>query len=142
MKAVTVITLGVEALAASAAFYEGIGFIKDPTSDESIVWFSTGGTMLGLYPWDLLAEDASVRPEGSGFRGVTLSHCLPSKEAVDDMYQSALAAGATPVKPPRMVFWGGYSGYFADLDGHLWELAWNPYRIVDDTGIFTGVVSP
>ena len=139
MKAITIVTLGVEDLVASSAFYERIGFEKDPTSDESIVWFATGGTMLGLYPWDLLAEDATVRPEGSGFRGVTLSHCLGSREDVDAMYSAALAAGATPIKQPQKVFWGGYSGYFADLDGHLWEVAWNPFRIVDKKGIFTGV---
>lgn len=106
MNPVASITLGVEGLTASAEFYARIGFKKGPSSDERIVWGSTGGTMMGLYPGDSLAEGASVRPRCSGFRGVALSHSLSSIEAVDSLYQTALAAGATPVTPPQPVGWG------------------------------------
>ena len=76
---------------------------------------------------DLAAEDAGVSPEGSGFRGVALAHNEPSPEAVDATFAEVIAAGATAVKPPHKTFWGGYSGYFADPDGHLWEVCWNPF---------------
>ena len=68
-----------------------------------------------------------VSPAGEGFRGVALAHNLASEAEVDQLYQAVLAAGATPVKEPQKVFWGGYSGYFADPDGHLWEIAHNPF---------------
>ena len=82
------------------------------------------------------AEDATVSPQGSGFRGVTLAHNVSSKEEVDRVMTQAKQAGATIVKPAQDVFWGGYSGYFADPDGHLWEVAWNPFTWIGppDTG--------
>ena len=72
--------------------------------------------------------------DGGGFRGLALAHNAPSREAVDTVYETALAAGAVAIKPPRPAFWGGYSGYFADPDGHLWEVAHNPFFPLDDTG--------
>ena len=99
---------------------------KKPYSDE-IAFFDLDGTWLGLYPWDKLAEDATVSLEGSGFRGVTLAHNVKSKEEVNSVISQAIGAGATLVKEAQDVFWGGYSGYFSDLDGHLWEIAWNPH---------------
>lgn len=122
------VTLGVKDFAAAVAFYEkGLGLPRvEPLGDE-VAFFALNGTWLGLYPWDKLAEDAELPGAGRGFRGVTLAHNLESKEAVDEQMAEALAAGATLVKKPRDVFWGGYSGYFADPDGHLWELAWNPH---------------
>lgn len=124
---ISMITLGVEDLQASIVFYEKMGFSrKEPLSDE-IAFFDLNGSWLGLYPWDKLAEDAQVPAEGTGFRGVTLAHNLASKEDVDALMDEAVAAGATMVKKPQEVFWGGYSGYFADPDGHLWEIAFNPF---------------
>lgn len=122
------VTLGVRDLAAAATFYQdGLGLPRrEPFSDE-ISFFDLNGTWLGLYPWDKLAEDALVPEAGSGFRGVTLAHNLASKADVDTQMTQALAAGARLVKEPQDVSWGGYSGYFADPDGHLWELAWNPH---------------
>lgn len=90
------------------------------------------GTQLALYPRAALAEDATVPAEGSGFSGITLAHNARSKEAVDALLQVAVDAGARLVKPAQEVFWGGYSGYFADPDGHLWEVAWNPYFEIDE----------
>jgi len=86
---------------------------------------------LSLYAREALAEDAAVSPEGSGFRGFTLAHNVRSPEAVDRLLADAVAAGATLVKPGQKVFWGGYSGYFADPDGFLWEVAWNPHLPIE-----------
>lgn len=82
-----------------------------------------------------LADDAGVSPEGSGFRAVSVAINLESREAVDAAFADWVAAGATPIKPPVEVFWGGYSSYVTDLDGHLWELAHNPYFEFDATGV-------
>ena len=93
-----------------------------------------GGVLLGLYSWDALAEDAKVPPEGTGFRGIAIAHNARDKEEVDRILDTAKAAGATIQKPAEEVFWGGYSGYFADPDGHLWEVAFNPFWPLDDDG--------
>jgi hypothetical protein len=92
-----------------------------------MVMLKLEGTWLGLYPRDDLAADAEVPAAGSGFAGVTLAHLESSPERVDQVFQLAVSAGAAAVKTPRKVFWGGYSGYFADPDGHLWEVAHNPF---------------
>ncbi|MFW5919623.1 MAG: VOC family protein [Halanaeroarchaeum sp.] len=123
---ISIVTLGVEDLEESAAFYrEGLGRPQEETEGD-ITFFETAGPTLALYPLEALAEDATVPPEGDGFRGVTLAHNVESKAAVDDALDEAKAAGAKIVKPAQEAFWGGYSGYFADLDGFLWEVAWNP----------------
>jgi hypothetical protein len=124
---ISLITLGVKDLARSIEFYEkGLGLPRKESPPE-VAFFTLNGTWLGLYGREALAEDAQVSHEGSGFRGVALAHNLTSEAAVDQLYQEAIAAGATPVKQPQKVFWGGYSGYFADPDGHLWEIAHNPF---------------
>jgi catechol 2,3-dioxygenase-like lactoylglutathione lyase family enzyme len=130
MKAkIAMVTLGVSDIAKSLAFYrDGLGFPTHNYKDgDEMVMFRLEGSWLGLYPRDKLAEDATVPHEGSGFRGVTLAHNVGSKSAVDAVFREALEAGAKSVKTPQDVFWGGYSGYFADPDGHLWEVAWNPF---------------
>jgi catechol 2,3-dioxygenase-like lactoylglutathione lyase family enzyme len=123
------ITLGVADLKRALAFYrDGLGF---PTHNydeaQGVVFFKLDGTWLSLFPREELAKDATVPETGNGFRGITLAHNEPTKEGVDKVFAEAIAAGATPVKTPQDVFWGGYSGYFADPDGHLWEVAYNPY---------------
>jgi uncharacterized glyoxalase superfamily protein PhnB len=92
-----------------------------------VAFFELNGTWLSLYPWNALAEDATVSQEGDGFRGITLAHVVASKEEVDHVLSQAIEAGGNLVKPAQDVFWGGYSGYFSDPDGHLWEVAWNPH---------------
>jgi uncharacterized glyoxalase superfamily protein PhnB len=111
------------------AFYrDGLGFpTHNYTPGDDMVMFAMEGSWLGLFPREEAAKDAGVSSEGSGFTGVTLAHNEPSKEAVDEAFAEALRAGATPVKTPEDVFWGGYSGYFADPEGNLWEVAWNPF---------------
>ena len=131
---ISMITLGVADIAASTAFYEKLGFEKSSASQESVTFFKMKGTVLGLFGRAALAADAGVEETGSGFRAVTLAHNLASEAAVDEAFAHALACGATAVKEPEKVFWGGYSGYFADPDGHLWELAFNPFAANDENG--------
>jgi len=134
---VSMIALGVADLARSRAFYEALGFAAGPGSNEDIVFFQIGALVLSIFPRKLLAEDAEVADDGHGFDGVTLAHNYSSEDAVDAAMAHALASGATLKKKPQKVFWGGYSGYFADPDGHLWEVAYNPFVKVDDHGIVT-----
>jgi hypothetical protein len=120
------ITLGVQDLERSVRFYrEGLGF-PQMESPPAVAFFTLNGSWLGLYGREALAGDATVSAEGGGFRGVALAHNVHSEEEVDRVIEQAVAAGATLVKPAQKVFWGGYSGYFADPDGHLWEVAHNP----------------
>lgn len=124
---ISMITLGVRDLPAAVAFYQnGLGLPLHEAT-PTVAFFSLNGSWLGLYGRDALAEDAGVSPEGGGFAGFALAHNLSSEAAVDALMAEVQAAGATVVKPPQKVFWGGYSGYFKDLDGHLWELAHNPF---------------
>ena len=122
------VTLGVRDLQRSLIFYrDGLGWPTHAYNpDAGVVFFALDGTWLGLYPRDKLAEDAHV-PDGQGFGGITLAHNEPSPHQVDDAYAQAVAAGAKAVKPPAETFWGGYSGYFADPDGYMWEIAFNPF---------------
>ena len=124
---ISIITLGVSDLARSIQFYrDGLGLPLRP-GEENIAFFETRGTWLALYPREALAEDATVSPQGSGFPSFTLAHNVRTREEVDATLREAEAAGATIVKPAADTFWGGYSGYFADPDRYLWEIAWNPY---------------
>jgi hypothetical protein len=128
---ISIITLGVSDMNRSVKFYrDGLG-LPLPGGSEGIAFFELKGTWLALYPHDALAEDATVPPEGSGFPGITLAHNVRSKAEVDAVLRQAEAAGARIVKPAQDVFWGGYSGYFADPDGYLWEVAWNPQFPLD-----------
>ena len=125
---ISMITLGVADLKASRKFYEkGLGFPVRPESSENVVFFGLESSWLGLYPRDLLAEDAHVPAKGSGFQGITLAHNVRTKQEVNDLLDLAEKAGAKIMKPAQEVFWGGYSGYFADPDGFLWEVAYNPH---------------
>ncbi|GAA2141281.1 VOC family protein [Kitasatospora kazusensis] len=124
----SIVTLGVGDLGRSTEFYEALGWQRSAASQEEIVWFRTSGSALGLFPVEALAADAGVPAGGEpSFRGFTLAVNLESRELVDAALETAVAAGATVVKPPAATEWGGYSGYFEDPDGHLWELAHNPF---------------
>lgn len=130
-----IVTLGVADLAASRRFYEaGLGWKASAASQGNIVFFQLGGVVLALYPRDLLAEDATVAPAHGGFSGVTLAQNVCARQDVAAALSSAEAAGGRIVKPAQDVFWGGHSGYFADPDGHLWEVAWNPFFEIDERG--------
>lgn len=123
---ISMITLGVDDLEKSVAFYEkGLGFPRMESPPE-VAFFTLNGTWLGLYGRDALAGDATVSAEGQGFESFTLAHNVESEIEVDEVINQAIKAGATLVKKPQKVFWGGYSGYFKDPDDHLWEVAHNP----------------
>lgn len=129
MKAkISMITLGVTDFERSLTFYrDGLGFKTKYKEGEGIAFFEMEGTWLAIFPKDKLAEDATVPNDGKGFSGITLAHNVKSETEVDKVYEEAIAAGARRIKQPQKVFWGGYSGYFADPDGYLWEVAYNPF---------------
>ena len=131
---ISLVTLGVEDVALSTAFYERLGWAKSSASQEAVTFIQLKGTVLGLFSRAALAEDAHVENTPKGFSGVTLAHNVASERGVDAVYKFAISCGATPVKAPEKVFWGGYSGYFADPDGHLWEVAYNPFFPLDAQG--------
>jgi predicted lactoylglutathione lyase len=125
----TVITLGVRDIAASAKFYEALGFIRKvrATGDE-VAFFDAGGMILALWAWHLLADDARMpeEPRPAAFRGSTLGWNCASNAAVDAALAQAVAVGANVLKQPQPTPWGGYAGYFADPDGHPWEVVHAP----------------
>ena len=125
---ISIITLGVTDLQRSVEFYrDGLGLPLVDDNTESIAFFQTNGTWLALYPRDALADDIGIATEVRGFSGVTLAHNVRTREEVDSLLNVAVSAGAGLVKPAQDTFWGGYSGYFADPEGYLWEVAWNPH---------------
>ena len=129
----SLITLGVKNLDTSLNFYQnGLGWRLSNASQDNIAFFDLGGVGLALFPRNLLAEDVTVSSEGTGFSGITLAHNTKSMEEVDEVLDKAEKAGAKIVKKAQSVFWGGYSGYFSDPDGHLWEVAWNPFIGFDE----------
>ncbi|MEZ5907743.1 MAG: VOC family protein [Hyphomicrobiaceae bacterium] len=130
----SLVTLGVGDVAAARRFYEALGFVASGASLDSIAFFEAGGVVLALFGRRALAEDATVRDEPGGFAAVTLAWNVESTAAVDAALALAARCGARIVKPAQTVFWGGYSGYFADPDGHLWEVAYNPFFPLDADG--------
>jgi uncharacterized protein len=129
-----IITLGVKDFERALNFYKnGLGWKPSSESQEDIAFFPLGGIILALYPWEKLAEDIAVSAEGSGFSGITLAYNAKTQEEVDEVLNTVEQLGAKIVKKAEKVFWGGYSGYFTDLDGHLWEVAWNPFFEFDES---------
>jgi catechol 2,3-dioxygenase-like lactoylglutathione lyase family enzyme len=131
---ISIITLGVADLNRSREFYERLGWRRSMADYEGIVFFQAGGMALALYPKEELAKDANVSQDGQGFNRVTLAHNARSRAEVDSVIEEARAAGASILKPPQEAFWGGYSGYFSDPDGFLWEVAWNPFFPIAEDG--------
>ena len=131
---VSLITLGVRDMEQSRGFYEKLGWVaSDANSNAGVTFFQMGGLILGLYGLEALAEEAGQTP-GSGFGGFSLGHNVRTRPDVDALLTQAEAAGARILSPARDMFWGGYSGYFADPDGHAWEIAWNPFFPIADDG--------
>jgi predicted lactoylglutathione lyase len=124
---INIVTLGVSDLRRAEAFYSALGWERSTASNENIVWFKLTGAVLGLFPRHELAADAGVTDSAPGFTGVTLAINLETKQDVDAAVATAVQAGGSVVKQPVEAPWGGYSGYFADPDGFLWEVAWNPF---------------
>ena len=133
---VSLITLGVADLGRARAFYEALGWQGQEV--EQTVFFQAGGMAIVLWHQDSLADDAGVPPRrGDDFRGAAFAQNVRSREEVDEVIAKAHAAGATVTKPPSETFYGGYAGYFADPDGHAWEIAHNPGFTLADDGSLT-----
>ena len=135
----SIVGLGVSNLNQSTKFYEEtFGWQKLSSSNDSISFFQLNGILLSLYPKDKLAEDATVSPEGSGFRGFSLAYNARSEEEVNQLIAGLRNKKVNIIKEPQKVFWGGYSSYIADPDGHLWEIAYNPFLPLDADGNVSG----
>lgn len=133
----SLVTLGVTDFDRALRFYrDGLGFPLSSASQDDVAFFRTGGVVLALYPRHKLAEDATVADDGKVgvFSGIALAHNVREKAEVLAVLAKAAASGGRIVKPAQDVFWGGHSGYFADPDGHLWEVAWNPFFPLADDG--------
>ncbi len=134
---VSIITLGVADLKKSRAFYEALGWkVASIKQAEEIVAFDLNAMTLALYPLDKLEEDARVEVTKSRYSAMTIAYNVNTPEEVDSVLQEAVQAGGELVKPAEKVFWGGYSGYFADPDGTLWEVAHNPFSKLGPDGAF------
>lgn len=132
---INLVTLGVTDMETSRAFYERLGFKASSASNPQVTFFQANGVVLGLFGHQALAEDAHVTPGTvATFRGVSLAWNAESGAAVDAIMAHAEKAGARIMKPAEKVFWGGYSGYFTDPDGHLWEVAHNPFFPLNGQG--------
>jgi hypothetical protein len=129
----SLVTLGVADLERAQRFYAALGWRRS-NEEADVVFYQAGGMVLALWSRQSLAADAHLPTEGSGFAGIALAYNTRSREEVDAVLDEAKAAGATIPKPAEDAFWGGYSGYFADPDGHLWEVAWNPHWTIAEDG--------
>jgi catechol 2,3-dioxygenase-like lactoylglutathione lyase family enzyme len=129
----SVVTLGVADLDRSCRFYEALGW-KRGNAHAEVVFFQLNGTVLSLWSRASLAADAGVSGEGRSFGGIVLAYNTRSHDEVDAVLAEAEAAGARILKPAHDAFWGGYYGHFADPDGHIWEVAWNPEWEMTDAG--------
>lgn len=131
---VSLITLGVFDLDRAIAFYERMGLRRAGVDATGVAFFDLGGTALALYPWGELADDVGLEAAGAGFRAITLAWNQPDEAHVDAALARAADAGAAILKPAARAAWGGYIAYFADPDGHLWEVAFNPSWPIRDNG--------
>ncbi|WP_120501388.1 VOC family protein [Roseovarius sp. EL26] len=132
---ISLVTLGVEDVARSAAFYEALGWLR-VDSPDGVIAFDLISQTLGLYPRAALAEEIGVSEAELGTGAMTLAHNLRSRDDVDVLMAQAKQAGAHILKQPQEVFWGGYHGYFSDPDGHIWEIAHNPFSPLRSDGAF------
>jgi len=123
---VSLVTLGVADVALACSFYQRLGWQASARGNASIVFFQLNGFVLALYGRAALAEDGAMADAGPGFGGIALAYNVRERAEVDGVLAEAQAAGGRILKPAQDAFWGGYSGYFADPDGHPWEVAWNP----------------
>jgi uncharacterized protein len=132
---VSLVTLGVSDLARSRRFYEALGWTTRAAPGDDVVFFQAGCLVVALWSREELARDSAVEDSG-GWGGITLAHNVRSPEEVDGVVAEARAAGATVTREPGPTFWGGYSGVFADPDGHPWEVAHNPrWRLAEDGAV-------
>ena len=133
---VTLITLGTADLERAKAFYAALGWTP-AQEQEGVVFYQMNGLVLGLFGKADLAKDQGRADVELGTGAITLAQNFATEAEVDAAYQTAVAVGATPLKAPQKVFWGGYSGYYADPDGHVWEVAMNPFWPLSPNGSLT-----
>ena len=131
----TLVTLGVSDVERAAQFYAAMGLKRGVKSAKGVAFFKAGGVVLSLYGRDDLAQDATVENSTPGFSGASLAYNVEREGSVESVLEAAAAAGGKIIKPAQRAFWGGYSGYFADPDGHLWEVAHNPGFSLDEKGL-------
>lgn len=124
---ISIVTLGTDDLPRAVAFWEAMGWPRRAKAFNAIAMFQCGGLAFAIYPFDKLAKDCGMADRGPGFGGFTIAHNLASKAEVDALLLTAVANGAVLQTPAHEAFWGGYSGYFLDPDGHPWEIAYNPF---------------
>jgi predicted lactoylglutathione lyase len=133
---ITLVTLGVADIAKATAFYQSLGFVKsNAASQESVSFFRAGGVVLALWDRETQAEDANAGDLWNGNGGIVVAQNVASEAEVDAVMARAAASGARILKPASKTFWGGYNGYFADPDGHVWEVAFNPHWGLDRQGL-------
>lgn len=134
---ISIITLGVADLKKAKDFYDALGWkVASDETVEEIVAYDLQSMALALYPWEKLAADAQVPVERSGHSAFTIAHNLNSEEEVSELLSKIVDAGGTILKPATKAFWGGFSGCFADPDGHIWEIAYNPFAKLGPNGEF------
>jgi uncharacterized glyoxalase superfamily protein PhnB len=131
---ISIVTLGVDDLERALTFYQTLGWVNSAASQATVKFLQGNNIVLGLYGRAELAEDANADIGPAGFSGISLAVNLASEDEVDAFYKRAMVAGARGQKPPKKAFWGGYSGYFCDPDGHYWEVAHNPFFEFDKDG--------
>lgn len=134
---ITLVTLGVRDLPAARAFYARLGWQEHAQSQQGVAFYQMHGQALALFGLSDLAKDQGRPDAPLGTGAITLAQNFPSEAEVDTAFAAAIAAGATALKPPEKVFWGGYSGYWADPDGHVWEVACNPFWPLSADGSLT-----
>ena len=133
---ITLITLGVADVARATAFYESLGFVKSKTaSQDEVSFFRAGGVVLALWGREAQRDDANAGALWNGNGGMVVAQNVASKVEVDAVMAKAAASGARILKPASKTFWGGYDGYFADPDGHIWEVAFNPHWGLNEDGL-------
>ena len=133
---ISIITLGVIDLQKSKAFYDALGWQASSDSEDGIVAYNLPQMTLALYPLEKRAKDINIPLERQRYSSVTLAYNVTSEQVVDGIIEKAVKAGAQLVQKPAKTFWGGYSGHFSDLDGTLWEVAYNPFAPLGPNGEF------
>lgn len=131
---ISIVTLGTDDLPRAVAFWKSMGWPRRAKAFDAIAMFQCGGIAFAIYPFDKLAQDCGMQDRGPGFGGFTIAHNVGSEAEVDALIERAVANGGTLQVKPHKAFWGGYTGYFCDPDGHPWEVAHNPFVLMGPNG--------